>query len=721
MYIICSTRKSIVIYIILLRICTCVCLYVSVRVRILVSLCPRRHMSVLEHEIDPASDELDSKGGRTRSSKMTADQRNQALFVHDEVEDFFETYSLEEQTTEEDLSQFLANVGDLKKRFRKVHVLLKESDKNFIKNYPQYDITLDRLKTEFKNAEMSLKELRKGKQESLKTEEEARRAFETSLKEKEEARREQEIVGKRLQAISEWEDEETQIRWFLGTFNWECCVDLDNVQDNITHLQNRLFGLSKFSSGIKGVFGNDTRGEKYLHDHETLKIVLQENISKGIAQKNRIKSDFARAEQVIANREALLKEEAERKRTEDAEKLETEKIGAMMVCARNMRYEIKTRYDTLRGKFKIDFDSLGDFEILDIKKKEDSLGTELRELLDKISALIQYTVPCGVTADALRNEVIIIRDDIKSETDEFLETLNDIIANRDISEKKLKNSSGLEIPIPKFKGYQSELSIYTFRSEFKKLVEPQVQKPLLARYLKNKLLVGPAHSLVLNIEDIDEIWEKLIEVYGNTEMLLQTKLGSLSKFSNLSKLQDDEKISLILTNILNTMSELSKLATENDLESELYYGGGLEKVFELIGKERERKFIRSTSKLKLRKNEKWDKLVEFLKEELLEREAYVLNEKSKQCLRLEVKHKNEDKDSDSKKERESGKDSVSKNDQKSYTSSSETIAKPNCFVCGKHEDHVLSLDSKKNPYIEYVACKEFVDKKKQGKGQLFVS
>ena len=149
---------------------------------------------------------------------MTADQRNQALFVHDEVEDFFETYSLEEQTTEEDLSQFLANVGDLKKRFRKVHVLLKESDKNFIKNYPQYDITLDRLKTEFKNAELSLKELRRGKQESLKTEEETRRAFETSLKEKEEARREQEIVGKRLQAISEWEDEETQIRWFLRYF-----------------------------------------------------------------------------------------------------------------------------------------------------------------------------------------------------------------------------------------------------------------------------------------------------------------------------------------------------------------------------------------------------------------------------------------------------------------------------------------------------------------------
>ena len=86
-------------------------------------------------------------------------------------------------------------------------------------------------------------------------------------------------------------------------------------------------------------------------------------------------------------------------------------------------------------------------------------------------------------------------------------------------------------------------------------------------------------------------------------MLLQNKLGSLAKFSNLSKLQDDEKILLTLTNVLNTMDELSKLATENDLESDLYYGGGLEKVFELVGKFRERKFIRTTSELKLKKKE----------------------------------------------------------------------------------------------------------------------
>ena len=51
-------------------------------------------------------------------------------------------------------------------------------------------------------------------------------------------------------------------------------------------------------------------------------------------------------------KEALFEEEAERKRIEDEEKWDIEKIGAMMVSAGNMRYEIKTRYEILRSKFK---------------------------------------------------------------------------------------------------------------------------------------------------------------------------------------------------------------------------------------------------------------------------------------------------------------------------------------------------------------------------------
>ena len=80
------------------------------------------------------------------------------------------------------------------------------------------------------------------------------------------------------------------------------------------------------------------------------------------------------------------------------------------------------------------------------------------------------------------------------------------------------------------------MDIYTFRAEFNKLKEPNVQKNLWADYLKKNCLAGAAYNLVSKIDNIEDIWKKLFEVYGDTQLMLQNKLSSLEKFSNLDKL-----------------------------------------------------------------------------------------------------------------------------------------------------------------------------------------
>ena len=322
-------------------------------------------------------------------------------------------------------------------------------------------------------------------------------------------------------------------------------------------------------------------------------------------------------------------------------------------------------------------------------------------MLDKISSLIQYIAPCGEQGSALRSEVLEMEVEISKDLDTFLNEVRETILERDISEKKLKNAAGLKIEIPKFKGYHSEMDIFTLRTEFKKLVEPEVQKCLWADYLKKKILVGPALNLVHGLDEADEIWSKLVEVYGNTQLLLQNKLGSLGKFANLETCTDDEKISYSLASVLNIMSELSKLAEEHDLCAELYYGDGLQRVMELVGNERERRFIRKTAHLTLKNDEKWVKLVEFLRGELREREAYVLNEKSKKSLKKPPKV------NDSKKP-----DGDSGKSPKSFPAQPLPPPAPQgckCLFCGSFRDHVISIDSNNQPYINYFACKKFVD------------
>ena len=51
---------------------------------------------------------------------------------------------------------------------------------------------------------------------------------------------------------------------------------------------------------------------------------------------------------------------------------------------------------------------------------------------------------------------------------------------------KLKNSKDLEIKLPEFRGYASDIDIYTFRSEFKKLVEPFLRKPVVGHIFEKQ-------------------------------------------------------------------------------------------------------------------------------------------------------------------------------------------------------------------------------------------
>ena len=58
------------------------------------------------------------------------------------------------------------------------------------------------------------------------------------------------------------------------------------------------------------------------------------------------------------------------------------------------------------------------------------------------------------------------------------------------------------------------MDIYSFQTEFEKLISPRIQKKLLPEYLNWNYLEGPALFLVKEFADIDTIWAKLKESFG---------------------------------------------------------------------------------------------------------------------------------------------------------------------------------------------------------------
>ena len=92
--------------------------------------------------------------------------------------------------------------------------------------------------------------------------------------------------------------------------------------------------------------------------------------------------------------------------------------------------------------------------------------------------------------------------------------------------------------LPKFSGYDSKLDIYNFQSEFPKIYKRTTPKRMMPDILNNNLLEGNALSLVLQVQEIDEIWARLKAAYGNPKLLLQKKIAEISRTSQLWKLKE---------------------------------------------------------------------------------------------------------------------------------------------------------------------------------------
>ena len=138
----------------------------------------------------------------------------------------------------------------------------------------------------------------------------------------------------------------------------------------------------------------------------------------------------------------------------------------------------------------------------------------------------------------------------------------------------------------------------------------------------------------------------------------------------------------------------------------MYHGGGIHKILNLMGTQWERKFIKSIAQDKL-------------SNELKEREAYILNEKVKKCMNLD-KNKVVEKDRRDRQFQDKGKPEDIR--PAGYMGKGENPPGPLtekcvCNIWGKDEDHVLSMNGEK-AYIDYVACKMFVDKSPRERDKL---
>ena len=115
---------------------------------------------------------------------------------------------------------------------------------------------------------------------------------------------------------------------------------------------------------------------------------------------------------------------------------------------------------------------MSDSQLMDLDKNLEMLDLEGNEILEKNTKFAK----CVSGKDATNrlddlNETLT--NALEKETD-FIKAVRQEVPYRDLSEeKKIKNALGVKIQLP-FKGYDSVMDIYTFKTQFEKCVEPYV-------------------------------------------------------------------------------------------------------------------------------------------------------------------------------------------------------------------------------------------------------
>ena len=261
----------------------------------------------------------------------------------------------------------------------------------------------------------------------------------------------------------------------------------------------------------------------------------------------------------------------------------------------------------------VDLTDFRDEELLEAQKEVKDKYHKCDILSEKIT-LLYSQIPVGhIDREKILDQHAKDEKSIRGIIDAYREKLKNEVVHRNVSKEKLVSSKSSRVSLKKFAGFDSALDIYSFQTEFEKLIAPSVQAKLLPDILKNDYLEGSALNAVKGLDKIDEIWARLKVSYGETEILLRNKMKEVEKVGQIWKGRDKSKKVQALSKLVFVMTDLQELASKHDIENDLYHGGGIQRVYEVLGNVLRDKFIRNNTEVTLSKKEKWVKLLEFIK------------------------------------------------------------------------------------------------------------
>ena len=598
----------------------------------------RRHQKRLNYAVFHKTGDKVYKNRNIVAMSLTVEHE---LKIVCKINRFLDENQIAELSDVDEVNECLDKMRELQQEYEDVHIELRRElgDDEYEKTYKEFSNSRDLMMTWLKNAKVERAKFKK----------------QSSNKILENLRTEERCV--RRDILRE-----------LDNISNEKPVLIEDYERHIAVAEKSLCSYSAVFRKIEeqGPDFTDEFGKKY------------DDLCKSLNDLVITRRDIIRDMKVSAQNkeEKRLKEEASVKKGEEEDK-------NILLCE-TIHTNISDRFSSLESKIKVQMSDLTDAQVLEKRTEIKHFEKEFNEILDKILRLSQLNPSRYDETKDLLLGVNRRKNNLKSALESLQDRVNREILDRDISEEKIKNSSLLGIKLSIFEGYNSPLDFYTFKSKFNTLIASRVKACLLPDYLKSNYLSSQALQLVKEMDNMDEIWGRLEECFGDVATLLNLKLEKVGSCTPLVKVKGELETNESLVTIRNLMKELSTLALEHGIEQSLYHSSNLSKVFGLLDKKRQVDITKSLLDFDAGVKETWQHIMTTL-----DRDIRVNNK-----LLLLVPASSSDSPFDSGR------------DQPGYhnVSGGENLT---CHICGKN-DHIPTITRLGHKVINYHSCEKFV-------------
>ena len=207
---------------------------------------------------------------REKQTNNMSELQMKANDIGSDVEDFFDSYVLDELNKEEELREYVEKLDVLKREFRRIHSQLKRTEgENFSSMYPEFDNYLTRLTEDFKAANRKLSENR-AQSKANETQREAQVISAQNDKVKSRCATERDFFI-------------DQTKWELD-FQWDDISDLEAIKTLTSKLESRLEKFGILCSEVEVWFKGTPNAHEVREENEKFISSLQNKILSGRAR-----------------------------------------------------------------------------------------------------------------------------------------------------------------------------------------------------------------------------------------------------------------------------------------------------------------------------------------------------------------------------------------------------------------------------------------------------